>query len=195
MEQYYFFLVLWFAPFIIGGIWFAARDSALPETIKAPYSLPHDITAENADELMVHKYWYTNPQNALLSKLEKVDTLEPEMRAINYMDHWYKRNTELLMHDGECLAYINHYGHLGDTFWKNINSKGIKPQKDEKFQRLLVSVYYNAYTNAYCENFSNLLFRYAKYWSLMPKVRHILETDERFASTKDTYEFGHSYAS
>jgi hypothetical protein len=140
--------------------------------------------------MMVQQYYYTDNQTPLRKKLALVDTLDPKKRDINEMDHWFKRNTAQICHNAECLAYINHYGHLEDTFWKNIEDLGLKIEEDEVFQRLLISISFHEFTEQYYPNFRNLLFSYGKRYRLMPKVLEVLDNDLRFARPRETYEFG-----
>lgn len=192
METYYFLAVICcLVPFIIGGIWFAMHDL---EKSQIPTFSSVKVTPQNPEEIMVKGYSYINHENALLHKLEQVNTYSPDFRTPNTMDHWFKRHTGLLCHDGECLAYINRFGHIEDTFWKNIEELGLKPEENEKFQRLLISISYSKYTEKYHPNFRNLLFNYGKRYKLMPKILKILDNDPRFAHAKETYENGRKYA-
>ena len=180
--------------FIIGGLWFAIHDNEKLQPAFRPSHVPK-YSPEDLDAMMVQHYYYTDDQTPLRKKLALVDTLDPKKRAINEMDHWFRRNTAQICHNAECLAYINHYGHLEDAFWKNIEDLGLKIEEDEVFQRLLISVMYSKHGEIYFTNFNNLLYRFGKLYSLMPKILHILGNDERLNAAKHTYETGRAHSS
>ncbi len=192
MEIYYLWAVACcLMPFIGGGVWFALRDNKKPVE-KSPSlvsSQPSKSSSEDYERMMIHYYSPYGDGSLLREKLENVDTLNPRKRIANAWDHWFRHHTADFCHDGECLAHINHYGHIEDSFWKNMKELGINPEQDEVFQRLLISVQYNNYCDRYFRNFSNLLFHFAQHWTLMPKIQQILDTDERFSDAKNTYEF------
>lgn len=195
MEIYYLLAVICcLTPFIGGGIWFALRcDKESDEKSPVP-SLTSKFSFEDYESIMIHYYSPYGGNSSLREKLENVNPLASNRRAINAWDHWFRRHTADCYHDGDCLAYINHYGYIEDTFWKNIDELGLKPEKDLKFQLLLISVYYNEYIEQYYKNFSNLLFNFGKHYQLMPEVQNILNNDQRFAQSKKTYEFARKCA-
>jgi len=192
MEHYYLFSVICcLLPFIAGGIWFAWHDD---EPV-------HQMTAEAkvfpvsqaAEDLMLKEYYFDefslfNRFNSLLIKLKEVNLYDPQTRPADKMDDWFKKVTSQLMHDGSCLAYINHYGHLEDSFWLNIANLGLKPEQDRKFQQLLISINKTSW-GIWIENFGNLLFHFGKNYQLLPEVESILQADSRFATPKQIYKF------
>lgn len=130
-----------------------------------------------------------NPFNVLLWKLHKVNVYSPRLRKPEEGDKWFKDHTRHLMHDGACLAYINHYGHLEDVFWKNIGELGLKPEKDVEFQCLLFSID----AENYFPNFSNLLCNYINHWELLSEVRSIMDADPRFKNLRTIYALSKKY--
>ncbi len=192
MEHYYLLIVICcFLPFILGGIWFARHDCS-----KIPREIKKSATSPRAEDEMLKEYYYdefSTHYNGLLSKLKKVNLYDPRIRIADEMDVWFKTMTRELMHDGNCLAYINHYGHLEDTFWKNIQELNISPEQDEKFQRLIVSVYKTDW-GVWIRNFCNLPFNYGQRYKLSPNVEKILNNDSRFQDVKQTYELARGYA-
>lgn len=123
-----------------------------------------------------------------LNKLAQMDKTDPLKRQRNWYDEWFERNVEHFSHDGKCLAYINHYGHLEDKFWQCIKN----PDKNLELQKLLISVCYNKTFGVYYVNFSNLLFNYARNYELSPELLNVINNDERFKSAKETYEIAKS---
>ncbi len=140
--------------------------------------------------VMFCKYSYANPSgNDLLSNLMKVNLSSPNTRPFDEHDKWFKEATPLLMHDGECLAYLNHYGYIADTFWKNIAELDLHPEEDKEFQQLLVSCYKTEWGGkVWWENFRNLLYIFGGGYRLLPEIENILDTDSRLAEAKDTYD-------
>jgi len=134
-----------------------------------------------------------NRFNDLLSKLKKVNLYNPQKRAANEMDDWFKKVTPQLMHDGSCLAYINNYGYLEDSFWVNIANLGLKPEQDKEFQQILFSVRKTS-CGYWMPNFRNLSFNYGKRYKLLPEIEHIVNTDSCFTTLKETYEFARKVA-
>lgn len=124
-----------------------------------------------------------NPFNMLLWDLHKVNVYNPRLRKPEENDKWFREHTCRLMHDGACLAYINHYGHLEETFWKNIEELGLKPEEDVKFQCLLISID----SVNYFPNFPNLLYHYIQHWNLLPNVKSVMDVDSRFENLRTRY--------
>lgn len=129
----------------------------------------------------------------LFINLTKVNTLDPQKRPPNKMDKWFYDHTLQLMHSGECLAYINHYGYLEETFWKNIEKSGFNPETDKTFQYLLISVSKYSW-GVWLVNFSNLLFHFGMHYQFLHEVKNVLKTDSRLESSKDVYDSAHEFA-
>ncbi|MBR1648040.1 MAG: hypothetical protein IJ689_00390 [Alphaproteobacteria bacterium] len=137
--------------------------------------------------LKLREYCYDNLSfNLLLQKLKKVNVYNPDKRKVNAMDAWFKEATPQLMHDGDCLAYINSYGYLERTFWNNIAELGINPEQDKAFQQMIFSV-----NNHGLNNFCNLPFGYARRYKLLPEVETIIKTDPRLNAAKRVYELAY----
>ena len=195
MENYLLAVICCLLPFIIGGIWFAVHDTERmqlpePEVIKSP------IVPE-VEDLMLKCYFYSdfdfNPFSSLLEKLKKVNLYDPKTRPFDHMDEWFKGATPKLMHDGKCLAYIDHYGYLEDTLWKNIKELNLQPQTDVKFQKILVSVHKTDW-GIWIKNFNNLLFHYGELYELLPEIENIINSDSRFKYVRQTYNLAREYA-
>jgi len=198
MGHYYFLLVVIFclSPFIVSGIWFAWHDNKPLHRVKTEIkAFPLSKTAE---DLMFKEYSYdefklTNRYNNLLAELKKVNLYNPQTRPADKMDVWFKKVTSQLMHDGSCLAYIDHYGWIEDMFWLNIADLGLKPEQDKEFQLLLFSIYKTKF-DFWKSNFHNLPFQFGKNYQLLPEIENILNTDSRFSILKRTYEFARECA-
>jgi len=178
----------------IGAVFLIKRRKKKPSLEQVQ---PKKLTyPRRKNKSLVRYYSYdsnSNSFNSLLMKLKDVSLYEPHMRPTNEMDRWFKENTHSISHNGSCLSYLNKYRVLHMTFWKNVKELGLKPDKDEKFQRLLISVYPQS-GGLYCENFRYLLFHYAKQYKLLPQVEEILKTDSRFKDPLVTYQFARKNA-
>jgi len=197
MEHYYLLIITCcLLPFITSVLWLARQDETSARQVETEIKIsPVSQTTEN---LMFKEYYFDefssfNRFNSLLAKLKKVNLYNPRTRAADKMDDWFKEVTPQLMHDGSCLAYINHYGHLEDSFWLNMTNLGLKPEQDRKFQQLLISISKTGW-GVWIENFDNLLFHFGKNYQLLPEVESILQADSRFALPKRTYEFARECA-
>jgi len=195
MENYYLFVVFCcFLPFIGGGIYFALHDKEQLQNVE-PRMRPFPFF-RTAEDFMIRGYYYRDldfsyHSDGLLERLEKVNCYDPRNREPDKMDKWFKNATRKLMHDGYCLSYIDYHGHLSSTFWKNMSELGIKPEEDEKFQCLLVSVSKPSW-GLRTKNFGNLLYHYASHYELLPFVTELVMTDDRFADSRRLYEFAHT---
>ena len=198
MEHYYLWAVICcFLPFIIGALVFAVHDD---EVEKHPnHSVPATSPVfRGVEDMMLKEYYYdTILHNRLRTKLRKVNLYDPKTRSADIWDVWFKKFTQELCHDGYCLAYIDHYGHLTDTFFKNLVELDLKPEHDITFQKLLVSEYKisgGLFAGVYRRNYTNLLFIYGQRWQLLPEIVDILKTDKRFSDARQTYELAREYA-
>ena len=196
MENYYLLAVICcLSPFIVGGILFAFNDHE-----KVQLTQPNSTFApviQGVEDLMLKEYYYsdvlnTHTFNRLLSKLKKVNRYDPTTRRQDEMDICFKQATRDLCHDGVCLAYIDHYGYITDTFFKNLIELDLKPDQDVKFQKLLIST--NNKSGFYAQNYTNLLFIYGRHWTLLPEIENILNTDPRFKEALQTYNFSRQCA-
>lgn len=196
MGNYYFLAFLCcLVAFACIAAWFTERQKKKPKPAPKPSSVPKIIDAEPLVKL-VKDYSYdnfTDNNNFLLSKLKKVCLYDPRERSENEMDRWFRNNTPLIIHDGFCLAYIDHYGHLEDTFWKNIKMLGLKIEDDEVFQSLIISVC-KTDLGLYHLNLPNMLFHFGYNYKLLLKLEQIVMDDIRFASARATYENAQKYA-
>ena len=196
MENYYVLAFLCSVAIIVGlAIWFTEREGKNAKRVLKPSSVPKIFDADPLVKL-VKDYSYdnfTDNNSFLLTKLKKVCLYDPKERTENEMDRWYKKNTSLIMHDGSCIAYIDRYGHLEDTFWKNIKLLGLKIEDDEIFQSLIISVC-KTDLGFYHLNFPNMLYHFGYNHKLLPKLEEIVMKDERFASARETYENAQKYA-
>jgi len=185
MQDYY-LLVIVGAPILlaIGTVWFVIRRKKLKVSNQTPENdLINDYSYNSAS---------AKTSDPLFIKLRKVSLESPETREPNEMDEWFRNATPELCHSGICLSYLNDYRVLQLTFWKNVADLGLKLDQDEKFQRLLISVYSTSF--GHYENFRYLTFHFAKRFSLLPQIEEILNTDTRFSDTRITYEFGRKVA-
>ena len=190
MEHYYYLAILGCLLLIVAGVYWITKNKKLNLKQLLLFS---KLKAEN---YMVREYAYdsfSNPRNSLLSRLKDVPLYDPQMRPISKMDFWFKTTTARLAHDGACLAYIEHYGHLEDAFWKNVTELGIKLEEDEKFQYILTSVCKTSLGN-YCQNFSNMLFHFGCHHKLLPEIENIILNDLRFIEVKQTYELAQDWS-
>lgn len=132
MENYYLLVAICcLLPFIVGGIIFGSKDKKMEQSPKPRMSSAP--VRQKLEDLMFREYSYPLGEtgNRLLRKLkEHCDD-----------DAWFLEATPQLMHDGDCLAYINDYEKLRIRFWENIQKLGIHADRDEHFQRLVFSVY------------------------------------------------------
>ncbi len=130
MENYYLLVAICcLLPFIIGGIIFGSKDKKMEQSPKLRMSSAQ--VSQKPEDLMFCEYRSDVIGNHLLQKLKK-----------HYDDDaWFLEATPQLMHDGDCLAYINDYLNLKIRFWENIQKLGIHADRDEHFQRLVFSVY------------------------------------------------------
>lgn len=183
-----FLLVCFFAWYEISC--YRARKKIL-NAPTAPSDKDDDEKEEIPDNTIVKSFLYAH--SALRDKLKRVNTLDPKKRAQDPFDIWFKINTKLLCHDGACLDHISRYGHIEDTFFKNIAQLNLDVAHDLEFQRLLISISYNSHAGEYYPNFRNLLFTYARHYDLLPEILEVLNTDERFAHAKEVYEDGLKY--
>ena len=146
---------------------------------------------QSPEDFMLRRYSYCAPEasassDPLLQNLAKVNKYNPSTRLMDEMDYWFQNATPRLMHRGNCLALINSYGYIEETFWQNIQKLGLNPEKDAFFQKLLISVHnVNSIWN---KNFGNLLFSFGIRYELLPEVEKILREDPRFESAKNTYD-------
>ena len=187
MENYYFFAVVFcLLPFVIGGIWRALHDTEPLPKVKSDMNCSSASMLTAEDCVLKSYYHFDVRRGTLLDKLSMVNLYDPANRPHNYMDDWFKDNTRLLMHDGKCLAHLNYYGHLEDTFWKNIKELNIHPERDKQFQLFLISVHKTSW-DVYVKNFDNLLFNYGMQYKLLPEIESIIMNDVRFNSAKNTY--------
>ena len=136
MENYYLLVAICcLLPFIVGGIIFGSKDKKMEQSPKLRMSSAP--VSQKMEDLMFREYSYPLGEtgNRLLRKLkEHCDD-----------DAWFLEATPQLMHDGDCLAYINDYEKLRTRFWENIQKLGIHADRDERFQRLVFSVYQSKY--------------------------------------------------
>ena len=98
--------------------------------------------------------------------------------------------------EGDCLSYIDHYGHLTETFLKNIKDLGLKPEEDLIFQELLISVFPLEYGGKFYSNYTNILYLFILKMRchLLPEIEDILNRDERLADSKEIYELALEHA-
>lgn len=169
---------------------YRARKKILHVPI-APSDKDNDEKEEIQGNIVIKSFYAEH--SALRDKLEHVNLLDPQKRKQDPWDIWFKQNTKRLCHDGACLAHISRYGHIEDTFFKNIARLELDVAHDSEFQRLLISVSYNSYAGEYYPNFRNLLFTYARHYDLLPEILEVLDKDERFANAKEVYEDGLKY--
>ena len=193
MEHYYLLVVICcLSPFIIGGVFFSLHDKKREQSPKPGMSSAS--VCPQTEKLMFREYSFSGRlDNRLLRELKKVNLYDPRTRVADEMDDWFKNVTSQLMHDGSCLAYINHYGHLEDSFWLNVASLGLKPEQDRKFQQLLISINKTG-CGVWTENFNNLLFHFGMHYQLLPEVESVLRADSRFATPKQIYKFARECA-
>ncbi|MBO7097659.1 MAG: hypothetical protein J6W11_03365 [Alphaproteobacteria bacterium] len=183
-----FLLVCFFAWYEISC--YRARKKIL-NAPTAPSDKDNDKKEEIQGNIIVKSFLYAH--SALRDKLERVNLLDPQKRAQDPWDIWFKQNTKRLCHDGACLAHISRYGHIEDTFFKNIARLELDVAHDSEFQRLLISISYNSYIDEYRANFTNVLFTYARHYDLLPEILEVLNKDERFADAKEVYQDGLKY--
>ncbi|MBO4293903.1 MAG: hypothetical protein J5896_00480 [Alphaproteobacteria bacterium] len=183
-----FLLVCFFAWYEISC--YRARKKILNVQVKTS-DKDYDEKEDIHGNIIVKSFLYAH--SALRDKLEHVNQYDPKKRTQDLWDVWFRNNTKNLCHDGACLDHINRLGHIGDTFFKNIERLNVDVAHDLEFQRLLISVSYNAYARTYYTNFNNLLFVYAEHYDFLPEILEVLNTDERFAHAKEVYERGHQY--
>ena len=196
MENYFIAVLICLLPFVIGGIWYALHDSVslklpTPQKTLSPPS-------PKAKDFMLREYYYdrfSHPKvySSLLVNLKNVNKYDPETREHDKMDDWFRKNTRLLMHNGYCLAYINSYGHLESTFWKNIEELNLHPEQDIVFQKFLVSVHITNW-EIWMRNYNNLLFNYSLRYTLLPEIEDVLKKDARFETSLQSYKFAREYA-
>ena len=136
MENYYLLVAICcLLPFIVGGIIFGSKDKKMEQSPKLRMSSAP--VSQKMEDLMFREYSYPLGEtgNRLLRKLkEHCDD-----------DAWFLEATPQLMHDGDCLAYINENKHLEAMFWENIQKLRIYADRDERFQRLVFSIYQTKY--------------------------------------------------
>ena len=196
MENYYLLAVICcFSPFIIGGFWFALHDTEQMKREKTEFNSALALPAIEDFMFQEYSYWgfeTSNLFNKLLTKLKEVNVYDPRTRLVDGMDIWFKQVTPQLMHDGKCLGYIEHYGYLEDTFWKNIEKCGLHPEQDKRFQQLLISVNKSSW-GFLVNNFDNMLFHFGQHFELLPEIENILRTDARFWRPKDVYDLARKH--
>jgi hypothetical protein len=134
MENYYLLVAICcLLPFIVGGIIFGSKDKKMEQSPKLRISSAQ--VGQKPEDLMFREYSSDVIGNHLLKKLKKhCDD-----------DAWFLEATPQLMHDGDCLAYINDYEKLRTRFWENIQKLRIYADRDERFQRLVFSIYQTKY--------------------------------------------------
>lgn len=130
MENYYLLVAICcLLPFIVGGIIFGSKDKKMEQSPKLRMSSAQ--VSKKPEDLMFREYSSDVFGNHLLQKLKKhCDD-----------DAWFLEATPQLMHDGDCLAYINEHKHLAAMFWENIQKLRIYADRDERFQRLVFSIH------------------------------------------------------
>ncbi len=134
MENYYLLVAICcLLPFIVGGIIFGSKDKKMEQSPKLRISSAQ--VGQKPEDLMFREYSSDVFGNHLLKKL------------IMYCDDdaWFLEATPQLMHDGDCLAYINEHEHLEAMFWENIQKLRIYADRDERFQRLVFSIHQTKY--------------------------------------------------
>jgi len=189
MEYYDFWNVLYCLVPLIAAFLLLAHYQGRTKPQKGQSEAPseNELTAEDLIINESDQSCLSNPFNSLFDNLKKVNLYDPQTRPEDSKDRWFKKHTAELMHDIACVAYIACYGHLENTFWKNIEALNLEPQNDFVFQKLIASVHCTPW--GICgQNCSNLLFSFGTRWKLLPCIAHIIETDPRFDSVKTTYE-------
>ena len=174
-------------------VWCLLRKNNKQQKAETETSGSFDL--KEVQSFMLKEYsCYSSSKDPLFCHLLKVNRYNPETRPADSMDRWFEEATPQLMHSDSCLAYINHYGYIEDTFWKNIRKLGLHPEQDVKFQRLLISVYRLKTFGIWTENFCNLLFHFGAHYRLLPELEQILINDSRFADAKQTYELARKHS-
>ena len=189
MEHYYYLgAAVCCATIIIGSlIWLKMQEKKQAKLENSPSSASSEKLCVIVKSFSFEKC--LNPCNMLLWELHKVNVYDPRLHKSDAMDEWFREHTQRLMHDGACLAYINHYGHLEDAFWRNIEELGLKPEEDVKFQCLLISI---SYGNLY-PNFPNLFYHYIEHREFLPKVKLVMDVDARFEKLRTIYALSKKY--
>ncbi len=199
MENYYLLAVMCcLLPFVLGGFWFAWHDNVSVQQKKNKIAGIQLSPVLSSVGMMYREYSYDLYDldvfpDPLLSRLKKVNLYNPAERVPDMMDVWFKKATPKLMHDGKCLAYINHYGHIEDTFWKNVVELNLHPEADKEFQQLVVSCYRTNW-GIWHNNFDNLLYHFGKRYSLLPEIEIVLKEDKRLCLAKETYYLARKYS-
>ena len=159
MENY--FLLAAICCFVPVSIWFVCLMVRKKVKKVQTFRTKENVKPEINKKIIFKEYRYDFllPENGLLNSLRKVDVRDPQTRPQEENDVWFKAATPDLMHDGNCLAYIDHYGYLTDTFFQNIKELGLKPEEDLIFQELLISVYLADCINVYFSNYTNLFMK------------------------------------
>ena len=137
-------------------------------------------------EYSIYQLSLRKKANNLLEQLMEVDCTSKDVLE---KDNWFRANTLNFMRDGECLTFINHYKNVLEIFFKNMEILEIRPEKDEMFQSLIVSIS-SANEGA---NFSNLLYCYATRWSLLPEIETQLMEDVSFLAVKHMYLYARDH--
>jgi hypothetical protein len=151
------------------------------------------------NDIMLREYYYAfcskaTSADTLLAMLKKVNVYNPKTRQPDEMDEWFRKATPLLMHNGNCLLYINNYGYLEDTFWKNVSELNLHPEQDKIFQQLLFSCHYVDIWGCWYNNFNNMLYHFGYNYNILPEIEDRINSDERLKFAKDVYYRAKEYA-
>jgi len=172
MENYYLLVAICcLLPFIVGGIIFGSKDKKMEQSPKLRMSSAQ--VGQKPEDLMFREYSSDVFGNHLLQKLKKhCDD-----------DAWFLEATPQLMHDGDCLAYINEHEHLAAMFWENIQKLRIHADRDERFQRLVFSIHRTS-TGRWTPNFITYRgdFRYPA--DIFDDIIEEMQYDDCFPTSK-----------
>lgn len=177
-------------PAVIGGLIFAVNDrdtSPYPVFESRKQQCRIAMWPDDYVRLYYNGIYDTVKSTELaqiFGKLRKIDRGKPKDRKANKYDIWYDANIKNFCKHGEVLAYIAIYGNLTDRFMAGLEN----PQYNEELQKHLVSVYQNRYDNSYHLNCQNLLWYYLKRWDLLPQIKRVIMTDNRFAPALKMYK-------
>ena len=198
MEKYYLLAAICCVLLLIAiKIWVVLR--ARRSVIETKDEENSSMSSLTERDIMLREYDY-DPYNTaifpdtLLEMLKKVNRLNPNTRQFDAMDEWFKRATPKLMHNGKCLSYIDHYGHLEDMFWKNVSELNLHPEQDKIFQQLLFSCHYVDILGCWDNNFNNMLYHFGYNYDILPEIEDRINSDERLKLSKETYYSAQEYA-